>query len=289
MKIVAILLPILALSCNSCGGANSNTNAPAENKTSDPVPVAPKHSHIYAHRGASMDSPENTISSIKLAMEQGADGVEFDVRVSKDGHVVLMHDETTKRIGGVDKKVSDQTLEELRQLDVGEWFDAKFKGERIATLSEALAAVDDGKYALVEIKSKADSVDTIATALKAIPDFEAKARIISFDQEVCAKSRAALPTIPVYLVVSGLKKEGTEEFVPYHDGYLTAVTGPKLTGLVPDLRSLSDDFVAKAKEKNVKIIAWTANEPELVRKLDQWGIEGIETDAPAMAVKALQE
>ena len=100
---------------------------------------------IVAHRGASYDAPENTVAAIKLAWEQKADAAEFDVFLSKDGKIVVMHDKDTKRIAGVDRKVVDQTLAELRKLDVGRWKDAKFAGEKMPTLDEMLATVPEGK------------------------------------------------------------------------------------------------------------------------------------------------
>src|SRR5262245_4724666 len=99
--------------------------------------AAPKV-EIVAHRGASYDAPENTLASLKLAWEQKADASEFDVFLSKDGKIVVIHDADTKRTAGVDKKVVSQTLDELRALDVGSWKNAKFKGEKIPTLDEML-------------------------------------------------------------------------------------------------------------------------------------------------------
>src|SRR4051812_33505820 len=76
---------------------------------------------IVAHRGASYDAPENTVAAIKLAWEQKADASEFDVYLTKDGQIVISHDANTKRTTGVDKKVAEQTLEEIRRLDAGKW------------------------------------------------------------------------------------------------------------------------------------------------------------------------
>src|SRR3954470_3141821 len=81
---------------------------------------------IIAHRGASYDAPENTVAAIKLAWEQKADASEFDVFLSKDGKIVVIHDKDTKRVAGVDKTVASQTLAELRQLDAGKWKGAQF-------------------------------------------------------------------------------------------------------------------------------------------------------------------
>jgi len=100
---------------------------------------------IVAHRGASFDAPENTVAAIKLAWEQKADASEFDVYLSKDGKIVVIHDATTKRTAGDDMKVALTNLDELRKLDVGKWKNAKFAGEKIPTLEEMLATVPSGK------------------------------------------------------------------------------------------------------------------------------------------------
>src|SRR4051794_19310515 len=83
--------------------------------------AAPPSVEIVGHRGASHDAPENTVAAIKLAWKQKADASEFDVYLSKDGKIVVIHDGTTKRTAGVAKKVIDQTLAELRELDAGKW------------------------------------------------------------------------------------------------------------------------------------------------------------------------
>tara|TARA_B100000745_G_C19782764_1_gene256469 strand:- start:6 stop:407 length:402 start_codon:yes stop_codon:yes gene_type:complete len=99
---------------------------------------------IIAHRGASHDAPENTLESVKLGWAQGADAVEVDVYLSKDGHIVVHHDSDTKKLAGVDRKVVDQTLAELRQLDVGAWKGPKWKGVRIPELDDVLATIPEG-------------------------------------------------------------------------------------------------------------------------------------------------
>ena len=107
---------------------------------------------IVGHRGASHDAPENTLAAIRLAWEQGADAAEFDVYLSKDGKIVVIHDKDTKRVAGVDRPVVGQTLDELRRLDVGKWKAPKFAGEKLPTLNEMLATVPAGKRVFIEVK-----------------------------------------------------------------------------------------------------------------------------------------
>src|SRR6266704_983821 len=107
---------------------------------------------IIAHRGASYDAPENTLPAIKLAWEQGADAVEIDVHLSRDGRIAVIHDESTRKTGGVNKKVCDQAWSELQKLDVGCWKDRNWAGTCIPSLEEVLATVPQGKRLFIEVK-----------------------------------------------------------------------------------------------------------------------------------------
>lgn len=117
---------------------------------------------IIAHRGASFDAPENTLAAIELAWHQQADAVEIDVRLTADAEIVVIHDETTARHGGRDTPVCEESLTELRQIDVGRWKGSQWAGERIPTLAEVLETVPDGKRLFVEIKCRAEIVAALS-------------------------------------------------------------------------------------------------------------------------------
>src|SRR4051812_29882492 len=93
---------------------------------------------VIGHRGASHDAPENTVASFEEAWRQKADAAELDMYLTKDGKLVVIHDANTKRTTGVDKKVVEQTLDELKKLDAGKWKAEKFAGEKLPTLAEML-------------------------------------------------------------------------------------------------------------------------------------------------------
>src|SRR3954470_14279804 len=117
------------------------------------VTADPPRVEIVGHRGASFDAPANPVAAIKLAWEQKADGSEFDIYLTKDGQIAVIHDKDTKRTaGGVNKVVAESTLAELRALDVGKWKGEKFAGEKIPTLAEMLATVPPGKRVFIEVK-----------------------------------------------------------------------------------------------------------------------------------------
>src|SRR6187431_238635 len=108
---------------------------------------------IVAHRGASADAPENSLSAMKLAWEQGADAIELDLWLSKDGKLIVFHDADTKRIGGVDRKITEYTAAEAAQVDIGKWKGEKFAGEKLPALEPILATVPAGKRIVLELKS----------------------------------------------------------------------------------------------------------------------------------------
>src|SRR5262249_49337084 len=91
---------------------------------------------IIPHRGASYVAPENTLCAIRAGWDEGADAVESDFRLTRDGQIVAIHDESTRRTAGVEGLVAQQTLAELQSLDVGQWKDVRYRGERIPTLAD---------------------------------------------------------------------------------------------------------------------------------------------------------
>ena len=106
---------------------------------------------IIAHRGASHLAPENTMASVMLGWEKGAD-VEVDVYLTKDNRIVAIHDETTKRTAGVELKVAEMTSQELRKLDVGSFKSEEFAGEPIPFLADIVETIPPGRKLYIEIK-----------------------------------------------------------------------------------------------------------------------------------------
>lgn len=117
---------------------------------------------IIAHRGDVSKAPENTLPAFQRALESGADGIELDVRLTRDGQLVVFHDRNLKRIGGVRGLVSNASLEEMRSLDAGEWFGPEFRGVQAPTLDEVFDLLPSNYLINVEMKAVIDGMRLIA-------------------------------------------------------------------------------------------------------------------------------
>lgn len=127
--------------------------------------AAARGQEIVAHRGASFDAPENTLSAFRLAWKLNADVIEGDFYLTKDEQIVCIHDKTTKRVAPKQTSltIARSTLAELRALDVGSWKHPRFANERIPLLEEVLATVPEGKRIFVEIKCGPEIIPHLKT------------------------------------------------------------------------------------------------------------------------------
>ncbi|MDQ2696033.1 MAG: glycerophosphodiester phosphodiesterase [Pseudomonadota bacterium] len=233
---------------------------------------------IIAHRGASAHAPENTLAAFRLAWEHGADGIEMDVHLSRDGRVKVHHDPTTLRCAGADYSIALTDSAVLRDLDVGRWWGEGFAGERMPFLEEALEALPPGRRALIEIKCGAEIVPALGRAV-ARADGRCRIGVIAMDLDVLLGVREALPQMPVYWVV-GCDVDQDGVFPPHPPGLIAIARRHGLTGLDPDYRGIDAGFAAAVRAAGLKLIAWTVNDPAAARRLRDLGLEAITTDRP---------
>ena len=148
---------------------------------------------IVAHRGASGDAPENTLAAFRLAWRQGADAIEGDFRLTKDGVIVCIHDGDTKRVGDRDMLVVDSTLQELKTVDIGGCRGEQFIGERVPTLDEVISTIPDGKIILIEVKCGCEIVPLLITQLRESSLDATQVVIISFEAGVIRMCKDLAP------------------------------------------------------------------------------------------------
>lgn len=233
---------------------------------------------IIAHRGASHDAPENTLAALRMGFEQAADAGELDVWVTRDGVPVLLHDADLKRTAGVERKVADMQFDELRTLDVGKWKDARFAGEKLPTLTEALSALPAGKRMFVEIKCSAAGVPAIVEVIRASKIPPARLPVITFSADVVAAVKKAAPELPVYWIVSlkDAEKKGTKV-----EDLVTKALELRADGLDVSASPILDRaFVAAVRQAKLGLYVWTVDDPKVARKLMELGVNGITTNRP---------
>ncbi|MHC4945427.1 MAG: glycerophosphodiester phosphodiesterase [Planctomycetota bacterium] len=230
------------------------------------------------HRGASLDAPENTLASIRLAFEQGADAVEIDVRLTRDNTVVAFHDEDTSRIAGGGEKVSDLTLEEVKRLDAGAWKGKEWKGERVPTLEEAIAVLPEGKILFIEIKSGREILDPLSTVLEE-DSMKDRCVLIGFDRDTMQAAKQRFPGFDVGWIHS---LEEDRKKCP--DPASLLVTAQNSGFACVSLRAcelVDRVLVEQAHKLGLKVYVWTVNDPDEARHYLRMGVDGITTDRPA--------
>lgn len=236
---------------------------------------------ILGHRGASADAPENTIAAFRLAMEQGADGVELDVWRCGTGELVVIHDEDARRTAGAPLSVPETSFGALRALDAGGWKGARFAGERIPRLEEVLEALPDA-FVNVELKSRRRDVGAAVAAAEVIRAARAVDRVVvsSFDWRLVAALGVAAPEIPV-----GLLFEGSRLW------WLRVALGSRTLrpAALHPARALATDARMRAwTGRGLDVNVWTVDEPEELRRLAALGAAALITNVPARAIQALR-
>lgn len=236
---------------------------------------------IIAHRGASWDAPENTLSAVQLAWQQGADAVEADFRLSRDRQIVATHDDSTLRIAGVDLRVHECSLAELRALDFGRWKAARFEGERIPTLAELLATVPVGKRFYIEVKSGAEIAEPLAATVHKSGVAEEQIVLICFSAAVLLSLRCWLPRSPTYLVAEFLHDPHTGIWYPDAESIVAEAAMAELTGVDLMAARVDRELAERVREAQLDLCVWTVDSPDEARRLIDLGVGRITTNRPA--------
>ena len=245
---------------------------------------------IIAHRGASHDAPENTLASVQLGWERNADAVEVDVYLSKDGKIVVIHDENTKRTTGHDGLVHKMTWAQLQKLDAGSWKNKKFKGEPIPLLSQLLETIPNGKYLVIEIKCGPEIIQPLAGLLKKTNTPPSKTAIISFSFEVVAAAKKQFPKRPVYYLAGVKQNKTTHRWEPAVDTLVKKARDAALDGLSLGFKGAADDSALLGYLRRMRkdtgshklgFYVWTVNDRRMAKMLTDVGVDGITTDRPA--------
>jgi glycerophosphoryl diester phosphodiesterase len=226
-----------------------------------------------AHRGASGRYPENTRLAFAKAIEAGADMIELDCQLSRDGHVVVFHDERLNRVGRSRGTVRSKTLEQLKRLDIGVWRGRNFAGERILTLEEALESIAGNADLCVEIKSYQDSA--LGIELKVLfsvshYDYFERTTFSSFDYGVLARLRQLAPDANIGVIVGS----------PLQRNWLEAARGVSARSVHVQKEVVTREVLAQAWEEGLDVYVWTVNDVHEMQALSGMGVQGLISDFP---------
>jgi glycerophosphoryl diester phosphodiesterase len=234
---------------------------------------------FIAHRGSSHLAPENTLASLKLGWQETTT-CEVDVRSTLDGRLVVIHDDSTARTTGADLKVADHSLSDLRQLDAGSWKGRRWKGEKLPTLEEVIAAIPADKELLIEIKAGPEVVPELKRVIRASGK-EKQLLIQSFVHPACVEARKALPHIPVYLLFGSVQNPVTGAWSPSIGEAILMARKAGWNGIGANDTALVDaSAIQKVHAAGLKLNIWTVDEAHAARRLIDLGVDGLITNRP---------
>jgi len=233
-----------------------------------------------AHRGASYLAPENTLASINLAWELGADGAECDIMLTADKQVVLFHDKNTKKLTGESYTVKEATWEQLKPLVVlpRESNRSEYTHETIPLLKDVLTTIPEDRMLVIEIKTGPEILpylqEVIASHWKS-----GKISFIAFDFETIKQVKSLYPELPCYYL---------SMFKSDFDKHMDVVVESGLDGV--DLRHniIDSKLMSRCQEAGLDVWCWTVNDPEIALKMKQLGLSAVTTDRPAWLRKSLE-
>lgn len=237
---------------------------------------------LLAHRGDKANAPENTLPSFQQAIQKGADGVELDAKITADGHVIVIHDSTVDRTSNGKGKVASFTLNEIRKFDAGAWFNETFKDTRIPLLEEVFETVGKDKLINIELTNYSTPRDGLVDKVCELIKRHGNQRQVifsSFFTSNLKRGEHLLPEVPRgLLAMPGIAGIWARSF-----GFMFG----EYQALHPHLSDVRREQVQRVHRLKRRMHVWTANRPEDVARLKDWGVDGIFTDDPAIALKAL--
>ncbi len=232
---------------------------------------------VVAHRGAAGRAPENTLASVRAAIEDGTDWIEIDVQESADGEVVVVHDSDFMKLAGQPLKIWEGSLAQLQAIDVGGWFAPEYQGERVPTLSGVLREVSGSDANLmIELKYYGHDDRLEQRVIEAVETARMSDRVavMSLSRAGIAKFRGLRPDWDAGLLAAraiGDLSRIDLDFLAVNTGMATR------------------SFVRRVQRSGRRVLVWTVNDPVSMSRMMSLGVDGIITDEPALAREVLRE
>lgn len=241
---------------------------------------------IVAHRGASRYAPENTISAFNLAWEQGADAIEGDFHLTADGHIVCIHDRNTKRVSDRDLIVSESTLAELRELDVGAYRGEKFTGSVVPTIAEVFSTIPAHKKIYIEIKCGSEIIPVLIEEITKSGLQREQVVMISFHEKVIQRLKSKTPQYKAFWL-SGFKKDESGNITPSLETVLETLKQINADGFSSN--GAPEQVIQGIRQHGYECHAWTIDDLQTARRYKEWGVRSITTNVPDYLKKNLFE
>ncbi|HOV32965.1 MAG TPA: glycerophosphodiester phosphodiesterase family protein [Candidatus Hydrogenedens sp.] len=238
--------------------------------------------YVCAHRGDVKNAPENTLPAFQLAVKKGVQMIEFDVQMTKDGHLIIMHDSTVNRTTNGQGKVSELTSEEIYKLDAGKWFNEKFEGLKVPSLAEVVSIIPNEILCNVHVYGDEFVTGKVATTLKEMGQV-GKCFIACNNEKQVQAAREKVPEIKICLIPERLenRREFVERGIKLKVDYLQV-------SFTQGLDNLKED-IELAHSHGIKINFFSAQKPEIIKKLVEAKVDYILTDDVDLCFEVLKD
>ncbi|WOI42274.1 glycerophosphodiester phosphodiesterase [Bacillus altitudinis] len=230
--------------------------------------------YIIAHRGSSSAAPENTIAAFDVAVEQGADYIELDVQMTMDQHVVVIHDDTVDRTTNGNGLVKSYTLDQLKKLDAGSWFEQQYTNERIPTLQEILERYSQRIGILIEIKHPKRQIGIEKAVARIINRFSYSRHIIiqSFDVHALQRIKAFAPSLRTALIIKPDAFKLTKRKLTTYSSFANCLNMKKTM--------INRWWIDRIHTFGMDVFIWTVKDQKTADRIKKHPIDGVVTDNP---------
>ena len=239
-----------------------------------------KNPLIFGHRGAPHQAPENTLAAFRAAAAIGADGVELDVQLTKDGVPIIMHNKTVDETTDGSGLVAELTLAQIKKLDAGSHFSPEFVGEKVPTLEELLAELGQQLLFNIELKPAGkQSRELVNAVAEQVEQLAMTTRVwfSSYEPYLLYRMRSLLPEVPC----------GILYYPPTFFTRLLSLVTPH-EALHPNFKLISKRLVKKVHRKGQRLVTWTVDQLDVAQKLTEWGVDVLISNEPDKLLRALR-
>ena len=243
---------------------------------------------IIGHRGVSAVAPENTMAAFREAIAVGADGIEFDVRLTLDGVPVVIHDSTLRRTGGLPQRIADLTRAEVAKVDVGSWFSRSFANETVPSLAELFTLFesnDSTLYLEMKCDSAAEYAPLAAACCELIDQRGLKGRVVveCFQLpalKIVRELSSDLKTVALF------EPSISNPSVLSDQSIINKAVDVGAAALALHHRLARRSLIEKAKDLGLHIAVWTVDDPAWLERARTLGIDALITNNPAKLIQS---